>query len=488
MSFNYRMILKFISIIPIIMGLSMLVPAVTALYYGEWEEFKVFMALAVTMVFIAYAVFYFLRSTRGIIRMRDGYLIVFTGGLTACLLGALPYLACDHTISVIDCLFESISSLTTTGATLFDLGVLPKSLLLWKMVCNWLGGIGFLILCVSVLPAFGMEGKTLAQSEVPGQILGKITNRTSDSAKYLYIIYIAFTAAEFLLLWMGPMNIFDALVNTLSSVSTSSLGDINQTFSHYGSFYNDVVIGTFTLLASLNFTLYFLIIHGSWKAVLTNIELRTFLFLIVLGAVLVTLNLYWTKTYDFTESIRYGVFQVISMATTAGFSITGYADWPSFSLVILTILMLIGGCSFSTASGIKVIRFLVMCKLIARGFTRRIHPRSVVAVKVGSNAVSALRVSYTTVFIMVYFILIVFASILLSLQNLDLLTTLSTAIAMISNVGIGFGDVATGNFSIYCEPLRLVLCLLMIIGRLELFTVITLFMPSFWRPDKYRNY
>lgn len=488
MSFNYRIIFKSVSIIPVILGISMFIPMVTAYYYNEWQELKIFSILAAIMIIFPFLLFHYLRRSSGIIRMRDGYLTVALCGITACLLGALPYLASGQTTSIIDSLFESISSLTTTGATLFNLDTIPKSLLMWKGVCNWLGGIGILILCISVLPALGIEGKTLAQAEVPGQILGKITNRTSDSAKYLYVVYITFTVAEFILLSLGPMNIFDSIINTMASVSTSGLGSINHAFSHYNSFYNDTVIGTFSLLASVNFTLYFLIIHGNWKAIISNIELRAFLVIIFLSSLFVILNLYLTNTYGLSEAIRYGIFQVISISTTSGFSIEGHGGWPSFSLVLLTVLMLIGSCSFSTGGGIKVIRFLVLCKLVARGFTRRIHPRSVVAVKVGGRPISALRVSYITVFIMVYFILIIIGSILLSLQNLDLITTLSSSLAMISNVGIGFGDVAAGNFSIYCRPLRLVLCFLMIAGRLELFTVITLFMPSFWNPSKFKNY
>ncbi|WP_312652792.1 TrkH family potassium uptake protein [Aminipila sp.] len=488
MSFNYRVIFKIVSIVPIIIGMAMFIPMTTAFYYNEWTEFKVFFIIAVVMIIVSCLLFRYLLRAAGPIRMRDGYLIVTLCGITASVLGALPYLASGQTTSIIDSLFESIASFTTTGSTLFNLDTIPKSLLIWKGVCNWLGGLGILVLTISVLPALGIEGKTLAQVEVPGQILGKITNRASDSAKYLYFLYITFTIIEFALLVAGPMNIFDAMINTMDSVSTSGLGSMNHAFSYYNSFYNEVVIVTFTLLTSVNFTLYFLIIHGNWKTVLTNKELRTFFIIIILGSIFVASNLYFTKTYGFTESIRYGIFQVVSMATTSGFSIIGHADWPAFSIGILILLMMIGGCSFSTSGSLKVVRFLVMCKLVTRGFTRRMHPRSVVAVKIGSHSISALRVSYVTVFIMVYFILLVVGSILLSLQNLDLITTLSSAIAMLSNVGIGLGDVATGNFSIYCRPLRLVLCFLMIAGRLELFTIITLFMPSFWSPDKHRNY
>lgn len=488
MSFNYRYIFNKVSIIPIIIGIAMIIPAITAFLYKEWYETQTFLLLSIFMILFSCLLLHFLSPGTKHLKMRDGYLMVTICGITASVLGAIPYLLLGHTTSIIDSLFESIASFTTTGSTLLDLDAIPHSLLMWKAVCNWLGGFGILVLTISIFPALGIEGKSLAQAEVPGQILGKITNRTSDSAKYLYWLYIGFTIIEFLLLSIGPMDIFDSIINTMASVSTSGMPNTTHTFSYYNSFYIESVISTFALLTSINFTLYFLIIHGNWKTVLRNIELRAFFILISLSSSFVILNLYLTKSYNFIDSIRYGVFQVISIITTTGFSIINHIDLPAFSIGILTILMIIGGCSFSTSGAIKVIRFLVMFKLITRGFFRRIHPRSVVAVKIGGRAVSALRVSYVTAFILFYFILIVFGSILLSLQNLDLITTISSALAMISNVGIGLGDVSTGDFSIYCKPLRLVLCFLMIAGRLELFSVITLFMPSFWNPDKYRRY
>ncbi|QIB69978.1 TrkH family potassium uptake protein [Aminipila butyrica] len=487
MSFNYRVIFKFVSLIPLIMGLAMILPAGAGAFYGEWPECQVFSFLALFSLLLGSGLFYFFRPRSGSLHLRDGYLIVCLCGLIAFAFGAAPYLLTGQTASFIDSFFESVSTLTTTGSTVFHLDDLPRSLLLWRGICSWLGGISILVLCIAILPSFGMEGKSLAQAEVPGQILGRSISRTADSAKYLYILYIAFTAAEWLLLALGPMDIFDALINTMSSISTSSLGWTRHSFAQYDDLYTEAIVAVFTLLASVNFALYFLLIHRNWKAVLNNIELRAFFLIILLSSLLVSLNLYLTHSHNLVNSIRYGIFQVISMATTSGFSIASQENWPALSLGILSVLMLMGSCSFSTGSGIRVIRILVLCKLVARGFTRRIHPRSVVAVKIGPRSISALRVSYITVFVLLYFILIVFGSILLSLQNLDMLTTLSTSLSMISNVGIGFGEAASGNFSIYCAPLKLVLCFLMIVGRLELFTVITLFMPSFWSPDKYKN-
>ncbi|MFV0515914.1 MAG: TrkH family potassium uptake protein [Aminipila sp.] len=487
MSFNYRIIFKIVNIVTIIIGVAMLFPMITAAIYDEWKEVVIFATLSILMIAIPTIILSFLRAVPSHLRIREGYLIVTLCWMTASILGALPYLLSGQTTSVIDAFFESVSAFTTTGSTLFDMDLMAKSILMWKGICNWLGGMGILVLAISILPALGIDCKVLVEAEVPDPVFNKISNRISDSAKNLYLFYIVFTVVEFVLLLASPMNTFDALINTMSSVSTSGMPGMSYAITRYNSFYVEAIIGIFTFLTSVNFTFYYFIIHRNWKTVFSSIELRAFICLILIGSALVSLNLYFTNTYDLLRSFRYGIFQVVSMATTSGFSIIGYADWPAFSLTILVVLMLIGGCSLSTCGAIKVVRVLVMIKLVIRGFYKRIHPRSVVAVKIGSKPVSAQRVSSITIYIMLYLIITLFGAILLSLQNLDFETTLSSSLAMISNIGVGFGDVANGDFSIYCRPLRLVLCFLMIAGRLEIFTLISLFMPSFWNPDKYTN-
>lgn len=486
MNFNYRAVVKILSIIIMSLGISMIIPVFVALYFHETYEVIVFAFLGSISTGLAYTLkkHVYLRGSG--LTTRDGYLIVSLCWLTASVLGSMPYVLSGVTPNFIDGFFEAVASFTTTGATILRLDEVPKSILVWKSLCNWLGGMGILILVISIIPAMDINAKPLADAEVPDSAIDKATNRISDSAKMLYIIYITFTSVEFLLLLAGPMNIFDAAINAMSSVSSSGLPSMRHSFTHYKSIYVEVIICTFSILASINFTLYYLIIRKNWRAAVKNMELRVFLCILAVASLLVTADLFLTGTYTLPKSIEYGFFHCISMGSTCGVSLTGHTTWPSFSLTVLFMLMLIGGCSFSTCGAIKVHRIIVLFKLVTRGFYRRIHPRSVVAVKIGGKAITAKKVSFITAFVLLYFIIILLSSAVLSLQGLDMLTTISSATAMLSNVGIGFGIVADGDFSVYARPLRMVLCFLMLCGRLEIFTFISLFMPSFWNPDKFK--
>lgn len=487
MSFNNRAILRILSVITLTIGLAMVIPMLAALAYSEKQAFESFITISLVLVLIGATGMVIIKPKGGHLRIRDGYFIVSICWLVAACFGALPYMVTGVTASVTDALFVSISAFTTTGATVLKLDMIPKSVLLWQGVCNWLGGMGILVLIISIIPAMGIEGRTMMEAEVTGVSSEKVSNRLSDSSKELYLLYIVFTVIELLLLFIGPMDFFDALLNTLSSVSTSGMPSMHHALTHYNSLYVEFIISSFTFLTSISFTVYYFLLQRDFKAVFGNQELRGFLIMILTACVLVAGNLYLTGTYGFFNSIRYALFQVMSMATTAGVSLAGHGTWPAFSLAILGCIMLVGGCSFSTCGGIKVSRMQVMLKLVIRGYQKRLHPRSVVAVKLGDDVISAHKVSFITIFVLLYVIVALFGALLLSLQDLDLLTTMSSSLAMLSNIGIGMGQVSDGDFSVYGSAMRPVLCFLMLVGRLELFTFIVLFMPSFWNPNKYKN-
>ena len=487
MSFNNKAIARILSIAILTVGFSLLLPAIFAFFAHEQNEFDVFFRLSIIISISGLLLIYFIKPANTFLRVRDSYLTVTLCWLTFSLLGALPYLLSGITASFIDSFFVSTASFTTTGATVLKLDTLPKSILLWQGICNWLGGLGLLILVISVIPTLGMGGKNLAEAEVTSASSDKVSSKLADSMKHLYIIYIALTIIEFIMLSLGPMTLFDALLNTLSSISTSGIASMYHPLSHYNSPYTEVVIAIFSLISSVNFALYYMLIQGDIKAFFRNIEFRFFIMWILACAALISANLYFSNTYDLPHSIRNGIFQTVSMASTAGFTISGHLNWPSFSLVILTALIFVGGCTFSTCGGIKVSRLLVFLKLIERGYQKRLHPRSVVTVKIGRKPIPAKKVSIITIFILLYALFIIFGSLILSLDGHNLSTTISSALCMLSNVGVGLDKVSCGDFSIYSPPMRLVLCLLMLAGRLELFTFLAMFMPSFWFPSKYKG-
>ncbi len=487
MAFNTKIVFKILGIVGSILSLFMVITMVASFYFNENIIAQGFFTSAGITIIISVLFLFLGREYETQVHNRDGFLIVSASWLFTAILGAMPYLFTGVTGNFIDGFFEATSTFTTTNATVLDLDILPKSMILWRGLCNWLGGMGIIILALSILPSLGIGGQNLAKTEIPGASLHNFSSSASNFAKILYVFYIGLTVTMFILLYVGPMSSFEALINTLSGVSTSGLPVTKYGELLQNDFYSQVIISIFSVLASINFIIFFFLIQGNWKAILSNIEFKTFLLLIFLGSMVVSVSLFFSKTYTLIDAFKYGFFQTISIATTAGFWLVECDNWPALTITMLVILMVIGGSSFSTAGSMKVVRFLVMTKLVGRGFSRRLHPRSVVAVKLGDEVISAQRVSYTTVFILVFFITILGGTVLLSLQNLDLLTTLSSAVAMISNTGIGLGSVGSGNFQVYSHPLRIVLAFLMFAGRLELFSVILLFLPSFWNPAKNRR-
>ena len=483
---NYRATIKILGSIILITGLAMLVPMTYALITHHGADALAFIKTAPWAIAIGALLLLCFKSTNAKFRTRDGYMVVALCWIMASFIGAFPYYFSTFTESFIDAFFESTSGFTTTGCTAVDGGVLSDSLLLWKALSHWLGGMGILIFVLSILPALGINGQFIARAEAPGPVFEKMAVRLSDSTKILYVTYIILTLAEFLLLAASPkMDAFEALVNAMGSISTGGLLVHTGGISYYNSFYIEVVISIFCVLASINFMLYHYITQGELKRALRDAELRMFLFLMALGIIICTLGLCIYTDASFSKAFRDSFFQVISMSTTTGYVRSPYVVWPATCQMILFALMLIGGCSASTSGSIKVVRFIVMFKLIVRGTYKRVHPRSVVPVKLNGQVLSSQVVSGICGFILTYLAIFLFSGIVISLQGLDLETTLGTALAMLSNTGAAFGITASaGNFAAYAPGLKLFLCLLMYVGRLEIYTILVLFTRHFWNRSR----
>ena len=483
---NYKAIVKILGVIILITGLAMTIPWIYAETTGDMASAHAFRMCAPAEIIIGAAMSFFIRYENIQFRTREGYIVVAACWVVASAAGAFPYFLSGFTESYVDALFESTSGFTTTGCTAVAGNVLSRSLMLWKAISNWLGGMGILLFVISILPALGINGQMIARAETPGPILEKMTVRMSDSAKILYITYISFTIIEFVLLMLsGKMPVFDAVINTMGSISTGGILVHPTGIAYYNSVYVEIVISVFCILASVNFVLYHYLTTGKFSYFLKDVELRAYLIIIAASIILCTAGLMINNNAEFGTALRDSFFQVVSMSTTAGYTRSPYMTWPSMCQIILVMLMFMGGCAASTSGSIKVIRVLVMMKLIWRGCIKRMHPRSVVAVKIGKNAVSSPVVSQITVFVLTYMMIFLLSSLVLSLQGLDLETTLTSALAMLSNTGSAFGETASlGNFSIFHPALKLYLSALMIVGRLELFTIIVLFTRNFWGRDR----
>lgn len=484
---NYQLIARILGFLLLILGVAMTPSIICAYIYDELRCLQALLIVASQCIFWGTIIVIAIHPERSKFRTREGYMVVASTWVIASIIGSFPYMISGFAPNFFDAFFESTAGFTTTGCTAFNYDTMPYSLILWKATGNWLGGMGILVFVISILPALGINGQFIVRAEAPGPVFEKMSVRISDTAKILYLSYVVLSLTEFFLLIVGSdMPVFDALINTMGSISTGGVAIYSDGIMHYNSFFVEVVISVFTILASINFLLYHYAASGKWRYLLKDIELRYFLLLIAGGTLICAGAQHFSGiSENFGQALRSAFFQVTSISTTSGYVGSDYCSWPVICSAVIVVLMFIGGCAASTSGSVKVIRVMILFKMIRRGFKKRLHPRQVVAIKVDGKATPAHVVSEITVFILLYFLVFLGGSLLLALQNLDLETTLSTTLAMLSNIGIGLGDGACiGNYSMFSNYLKPVLCLLMIIGRLELFPIIILFTKNFWGRDR----
>jgi trk system potassium uptake protein TrkH len=458
-----------------------------ALGYAEHTETKIFFLLMLSLAAAGSALFLPVRGVTHQIKMREGFFIVAMCWLLLSALAALPYFLGGHLTNYVDAFFESVSNVTTTGANVIpDLATLPASLLFWRALLNWIGGLGILLFAISVLPALGIGTANLANAETTGSSIEKYRLRISENAKMAYLIYVGLSVVEFILLSVSGLSAFDAVVNTFSSISNCGISNYPEGIGHFRNVVVEVVIAVFCVIGAMNFSTLQLLPRGKVKEFFRDSEIR--LYLVITGAifVLVTLALWLSGIYGgLTETLHRSFLQVFSFVSTAGYSVTDYNGWPPFCKVLLFFIAFVGGCSASTSGGIKMSRLAVIAKLIRRNVYKRLHPNAVVAIKVGGNAIPEEKVANISVFVIVYLLIFMMGTILLSIEGLDLETTAGSVIAALSNTGLGFGGTGFGHdFVAFSHAGKLLLAVLMLIGRLEIFAIIMLFTPTFWKGDR----
>lgn len=489
MTFNRRLIFKTVSVIMLFEGLAMLIPFGFACYFHEVTTATAFFCTMVVCVSFGETMRRVVKKTNKSIKTREGYFVVIVSWFFVILIGAMPYLMSGQGYSFAESWFESCAGFTTTGATSVNLALMPKSLVLWKTISSWLGGMGIIVLTISIFPRLGIGGQKMAAAEVPGPELEKLTARFGDTAKISYRIYLVLTAIEFLMLLPTNMEPYYALINTLSTISTAGIVDLTSTQAGFViTPYIKFVLATFSLAGSMSFIAYFMLYVGKWREAINHYETRVYLRIVLVAGIIVSLGLYFSGTYDsYPESLGNGLVQVISFASTSGFVIADIGSWPTICKMILLCVVLIGGCGFSTSGSFKVIRAIVGFKIIMRGIYKRIHPQSVKPIMIQGNPVSASNASSITVFLLLYFAIFVFSAIVLSLENQDMETTLSTVVAAFTNNGTCFGKMTGSYFGIYSWFGKFYSSILMLAGRLEMYAVIVLFSRSFWNSDRARS-
>ena len=419
------------------------------------------------------------------IKAKEGLAIVAFGWILASFFGSLPFVFSGSIPSWIDAFFETVSGFTTTGATIVDnVEALPMGILFWRSFTHWIGGMGILVFTIAILPALGVGGFQIFKVESPGPKPDRIVPRVRDTAKILYITYIIMTILEIVLLLFGGMSLFDAAVHTFGTVGTGGFAIKNASIGAYDSTYIHLVIAIFMTLSGINFSLYYLLFKGKWKEVVKDGELRLYLGIILSAVILIALNINKTIYYNIGLSLRDSFFQVSSIITTTGYATADFDRWPTFSKIILFLLMFVGGCAGSTGGGITSIRILVLLKLVKREISKIFHPRAVIPVKVGGKMVPNDTVASIASFFVLYITIFVLGTIIISLEGIDFESSAGAVAATLGNIGPGLGLVGPARtYSQFSHWGKRLLSLFMLLGRLELFTIIALLAPSTWRKE-----
>jgi len=481
---NYKLIFKIISILTLIISAFMLVPAFIALYYGEMESFYAFIYSIIPASFASLMIIYMLRRMGDqVLSTRDGFLFVTLSWICASLLGALPFFLSGSIPSFTDAFFETISGFTTTGASILtNIEGQPKSMLFWRSLTHWLGGMGIVVLTVAILPLLGIGGLQLIKAEAPGPTVDKITPRITETAKILWFIYLGFTVSETILLMFGGMNLFDALTHTFGTLATGGFSTKNTSVGHYNSAYIEGIITFFMVMAGVNFILHYRLLTGKPKLAFRDTEFKAYISIFIVATVMLTFSLYGDFYQSIGESLRYASFQVATMLTTTGFATTDFEKWPYFSQIILFMLMFVGGSSGSTGGGIKVIRLVTLFKQAINEMKFLLHPRGVFTLRINGTAVRKNIVYAISGFFFLYIIMLLIVTFVVAWSGYDILTSFTTALATVGNIGPGFGMIGPAeNYAFFPPYVKWVLCFAMLVGRLELYTVLILFTPRFWR-------
>jgi len=480
---NIRIIVKMLGYLLILESAGMVLPLLVSVYYNQHD--KIAFIISIVLTGLVGFVLSRIPSKKNTIKIKEAMAIVTLGWIAISVFGSLPFIFSGSINSFVDAFFETVSGFTTTGATLIDnVEVLPKGIIFWRSFTHWIGGMGVLVFTVAILPALGVGSFHIFKAESPGPVAERIVPRIKDTARILYVIYMVLTVAEIVLLRLGGMSFFESAVHTFGSVGTGGFSTRNASIGAYDSTYIHMVIAIFMMLAGVNFSLYYALIKCKWRDVVKDQELRFYLGVVGASTILIALNLNTNLYNSIWESLKYAFFQVSSIITTTGYATINFDQWPTFSKGILFVLMFIGGCAGSTAGGIKGIRILVLLKMVKRQIQKVFHPRAVIPVKVGQRTLPADVLNGISSFFILYIVVFVLGTLLVSLDGVGLVSASSAVAATLNNIGPGFEAVGPAQtFSSFSDAATLLFSFLMLLGRLELFTMIALFSPNFWRNE-----
>ncbi len=475
---------RILGLLLMVFSLTMLPPALIGMWYADGAVMSFLYAFAFTIV-TGVICWFPVMHVKKELRLRDGFVVVVMFWTVLGLFGAIPFIIAESpSVSITDAIFESLSGLTTTGATvLIGLDDLPKSILFYRQELQWLGGMGIIVLAVAILPMLGVGGMQLYRAETPGPIKDtKLTPRITETAKALWYIYLGLTIVCALAFWLAGMDVFDAISHSFSTVAIGGFSTHDESMGYFDSAVIEAVAVVFMLLSGANFGLHFM----AWRKLtlqpyLSDAEFKTYVTILGVVASICVFYLYLTAVFPtFGSALHHGIFQAVSIGTTTGFTTADYHNWPGFLPVLLLFLSFIGGCAGSTGGGIKVIRFLLLSKQGLRELMRLVHPNAQIAVKIGRNPLSDRVIDAVWGFFSTYVAVFVVMLLALMAAGYDQVTAFSAVAATLNNLGPGLGEVGS-NYASINDVSKWILCVAMLLGRLEIFTLLVLISPVFWR-------
>jgi trk system potassium uptake protein TrkH len=480
--FNFRLVFRILGFLLFLEGLFILLCVPVSLIYREGMHLE-FCASSLINILAGSLLMIATWNADKNLQMRDGFIVVSIGWVLISLFGSFPFIITGAIPSFTNAFFETVSGFTTTGASILDdIESLPRSLLFWRSIIQWLGGMGIIVMSLAIFPLLGIGGAQLFDAESPGPTVDKLHPRIKETARRLWFIYIIFTVAEIILLAAGGMSLFDSINHSFTTMATGGYSTKQLSLGYWDSPFIHYVIILFMFLAGVNFTLSYFAFHLDFKKIIHNEEFRLYCGLIIVFAIVSAIVLHQTKDDSWEQSIRHGLFQVVSVMTTTGFVTTDYCLWVPLLQIMLVILMFLGGSAGSTAGGIKVVRIFLFFKNGFLELKRIIHPNAVIPVRINKNPVSPETMNNVFGFISFYLLATMAGIIAISAMGYDLGSSLSAAATALGNVGPGLRDFGPAvTFSHAPFAAKWILAFLMLIGRLELFTVLMLLSPGFWR-------
>lgn len=480
---NFRRVLHIVGILLLSVGITMVLPLITSFIYNDGSSQPVGISMAIVVALGTALTLGFRLEDADNVSQREGMVTVALCWISASLVGAMPYVLGGY-LPMADAVFEAASGFTTTGASVIsNIEALPHGILMWRSFSQWLGGMGIIVLYLAILPTLGVGGMQLYKAEVPGPSKDKLTPRLRDTASALWKVYLLLSGLLFLLLFVGGMDFFDSLTHTFTTISTAGFSVRNNSMGDYDSAYLQWIICLFVFISGASFALHYRFLRGDYKGYANNTEFKVYTCLVVGLSLVVAAMLQYTNQYgSVEENLRHAFFQVSCIITTAGFSTADYLQWPQAAQAVLMAFFFVGGCVGSTSGGLKIMRIILLLRIVQQEVDHLLHPRSVRIIKIDGTIIAPDVLQGVMSFVLLFIVLLACCTLFLSFLGIEIATAFWATASCLANVGPAFAGVGpANNFGHLPDAAKWVLSLCMLLGRLEIYTILLILLPAFWR-------